>query len=135
MVCFYLGARLRPEYYYALSPNQRKHIGSVFIDENFSDVHIAASAFLCAIHRILRFRREGRMDEVEEWGQMAVSLARSGSEMLGNLEYPLSSRIGAGIDLRLGYVSCARPTTDRGLMFRYCPMIRLAHSFCMRCPA
>jgi hypothetical protein len=40
------------------SPAERKKLTHVLINENLSDVHLAASAFLCAARRVLLFQHE-----------------------------------------------------------------------------
>lgn len=74
------------------------------MSENLTDVHLAASAYLCAARRVLLFQLECNLDKTVEWNRRAQRYHQAAREMMTDDSYPLCSRVGAGIDLRLGYV-------------------------------
>jgi hypothetical protein len=93
------------DYYYSTSIADRQKIFQSLVSENLTDVHLAASAYLCATRRFLLFQLEGSVENAVEWTQRAQRYHEAARDMMADDSYPLCSRIGAGIDLRLGYVS------------------------------
>jgi hypothetical protein len=93
-----------PDYYYSTSIADRQRIFQSLVSENLTDVHLAASAYLCAARRVLLFQLESNLDKTVEWNQRAQRYHQAAREMMTDASYPLCSRVGAGIDLRLGYV-------------------------------
>jgi hypothetical protein len=60
---------------------------------------------LCAARRVLLFQIEGNVEKTVEWDQRAQRYHNAARDMLADDSFSLCSRVGAGIDLRLGYVS------------------------------
>lgn len=100
------------DYYFSVSIANRRKIFQSLVSENLSDVHLAASAYLCAARRVLLFELEGSNDKAAEWNARAQRYHKAAKDMLDNDTYSLCSRVGAGIDLRLGYVSVRSDSAD-----------------------
>jgi len=93
-----------PDYYYSTSEADRQKIFQLLTREHLTDVHLAASAYLCAVRRILLLRLEANLPKAVEWIDRAQRYHTAAREMMTDDLYPLCSRVGAGIDLRLGHV-------------------------------